>query len=171
MVFVASWWQLPMSYRWMIGTVQFACVGIAFLWYRPGRLLPTSAAERQLWSIWGGYLLAFATTAVISLQTVDTEALKRLLAGLDPGGQLSLYPYSAVLAGLAFFVMGSNYWGGCYLIGLAFLGLAVLMPFDLAVAPLEFGVLWGIALTVLGIRLRQMDKERGRDQVIGAGRA
>jgi serine/threonine protein kinase len=163
-VFVASLWDVPIWYRWLAGTVQFVLIGLVFLRHRLGRLLPTTASERQLWSIWIGYLVGFATIAVISLQTADREVFERLLLGLSPGGQLSLYPYSAVLAGLAFFVMGSHYWGGCYVIGLAFCVLAVLMPFDLAVAPLEFAVLWSASLFTIGIRLRRL-AARGRQQL------
>jgi serine/threonine-protein kinase len=163
-VFVASWWDVPIWYRWITGAVQFVLIGLLFLRHRLGRLLPTSASERQLWSIWIGYLVAFATIAVISLQTADRRVFERLLAGLPPGSQLSLYPYSSVLAGLAFFVMGSHYWGGCYVIGLAFCVLAVLMPFDLAVAPLEFAVLWSVSLFTIGIRLRRL-AAKGRKRV------
>src|SRR5262249_22146872 len=101
--------------RWIVGTVQFVLLGLAFRRHRPGTLLPTTAAERQLWSIWIGYFLAFGTVALISWQLPGAGAgADRPLPSL-----WSLYPYSAVLAGLAFFVMGSAYWGGCYLIGLA----------------------------------------------------
>jgi serine/threonine protein kinase len=162
-VFIAAWWDLPLWYRWVAGTLQFVLVGIAFLRHRPGRILPTSAAERQLWSIWIGYLIGFATTAVISLQTADREVLGRLLSGLPPGGQLSLYPYSAVLAGLAFFVMGSNYWGGCYVIGVAFFVLAALMPVNFTWVPLEFAALWAGSLSLLGVRLRRMGPAAGRE--------
>jgi serine/threonine protein kinase len=161
-VFLASWWDIPLWYRWIAGILQFTLVGIAFVRHRPGRILPASASERQLWSIWIGYLLGFGTIAIISLQTADREVFERLLAGLHPGGQLSLYPYSAVLAGLAFFVMGSHYWGGCYIIGLAFLVLAVLMPLDLALAPLEFALLWSTSLFTIGIRLRRLGTEAQR---------
>ncbi len=76
-----------------------------------------------------------------------------------------LYPFSAIISGLAFFVMGSNYWGRCYAFGLAFWGLAVLMPLHLEWAPLEFGVLWSAILTAVGLHLRSLglraEAERG----------
>ena len=44
--------------------------------------------------------------------------------------KLSLTPSSAILTGMAFFVMGSNYWGHCYALGLCFFSLATALPLD-----------------------------------------
>ena len=70
-----------------------------------------------------------------------------------------VYPFSAVLSGLAFFSMGSNYWGRCYAIGLGFFVMAVLMPLHPEWSPLEFGILWTVALTSLGLHLRKLLRE------------
>ena len=69
------------------------------------------------------------------------------------------YPFLAILAGLAFFIMGSNYWGRCYAIGAAFFALACAMPFVLEWAPLLFGLFWSAALTMVGIHLRGFAKQ------------
>jgi hypothetical protein len=61
-----------------------------------------------------------------------------------------------VLSGLAFFVMGSTYWGGCYVIGLAFFILAALMPLNMNLAPLEFALFWSVTLSLVGVRLRRL---------------
>ena len=68
--------------------------------------------------------------------------------------ELLPYPFLATLSGLAFFIMGNNYWGRCYAIGAAFFGLACLMPFWLSWAPLGYGLVWAAALTMVGFRLR-----------------
>ena len=47
---------------WLIGSTQvfeFLAMGLVFWRFRYKRLLPTNAAERQLWSIWIGYLTAW----------------------------------------------------------------------------------------------------------------
>ena len=62
----------------------------------------------------------------------------------------------AVLSGMAFFIMGSNYWGRCYAVGAAFFVLAVLMPLHLEYAPLTFGLLWSGTLAALGLHLRKL---------------
>ena len=73
--------------------------------------------------------------------------------------ELVVYPFSAILSGLAFFSMGSNYWGRCYYIGLGFFGIAVLMPLHPEWSPLEFGIIWTVALTALGFHLRRLGQQ------------
>ena len=67
------------------------------------------------------------------------------------------YPFLSLLAGLAFFVMGSNYWGRCYMIGAAFWVLGALMPIQLTLAPLGFGLMWFAALLMMGLHLRKAE--------------
>jgi len=55
--------------------------------------------------------------------------------------------------------MGSNYWGRCYAFGVVFWLLAAAMPFHLEWAPLEFGLLWSIALGWLGWHLEGMGRK------------
>jgi hypothetical protein len=68
-------------------------------------------------------------------------------------GELLRYPVSMVLAGMAFFIMGSNYWGGCYAVGGLYFGLGMLMPLWLAWSPLLFGAVWACTLAYIGWRL------------------
>jgi predicted Ser/Thr protein kinase len=142
-------------WRWLARGGQFVLMGILFWHYRAGRsFLPTSSAERQLWSIWIGYLVAFVTSWLVS---------KELVPPGQHWDELGVYPFSAVLTGLAFFAMGSNYWGQCYAIGLAFIGLAALMPLKLDLAPLAFGVGWSVAFVMLGLHVRRIGREAGVD--------
>ncbi len=143
------------SLAWLSRVGQFVLIGLLFWRYRGTRsFLPTSSAERQLWSIWIGYMMAFAMSGLVSMLE------------LTPGNrwdELALYPFSAILTGLAFFVMGSNYWGQCYTLGLAFFALAAVMPLRMGLAPLEFGTLWSISLTVIGLHVRHRGTERGEE--------
>jgi hypothetical protein len=111
-------------------------------------LLPTSSAERQLWSIWIGYVVACVLASIIHSE---------LLYLGQPRDHLTMYPTWALLTGLAFFIMGSNYWGWCYAIGLCFFALAAVMPWNrrLSWAALEFGLAWTTALIVIGLHLRR----------------
>src|SRR5262249_18512624 len=111
-------------------------------------LLPKTAAERQLWSIWLGYIIAYEAV-VFMFSSMHAQ-------GLCSDGELLRYPTTAILSGLAFFVMGSNYWGGCYAVGAAFFVLASLMPLHIDWAPIEFGILWGITLGLIGWRLNRL---------------
>ncbi|MBI2807217.1 MAG: serine/threonine protein kinase [Planctomycetes bacterium] len=135
----------------------FVTLGFLFWRHRGERLLPTSAAERELWTIWIGYFTTyFFIVIVIRLLTYfeiaqphpDWEA-RRYFRDLLP------YPFIALVSGLAFFIMGSNYWGRCYAIGGVFFLAAALMPLDLTFGPLIFGTLWGITLLTLGLHLRK----------------
>ena len=66
------------------------------------------------------------------------------------------YPPMAVLASLLFIMLGSSYWGYCYLIGAVFLTLAILMTFWLPAAPLVFGAAWAASLSILSIHLGRL---------------
>jgi eukaryotic-like serine/threonine-protein kinase len=127
---------------------QFGIMGFLFWRQRQHSLLPTSAAERQLWSIWIGYLLACTLVSLIHSELIHLGQAR---------DHLTMYPLWAVLTGLAFFIMGSSYWGWCYAIGIGFFLLGALMPWNgrLAWAALEFGVAWSATLVVIGLHLRR----------------
>jgi drug/metabolite transporter superfamily protein YnfA len=134
----------PLIAFWGPRIVQFALLGLIFWRFRPHTLLPTSSAERLLWAVWGGYVIAYLNLGWV---------VERL--GHD---HLDSYGASAVLSGLAFFIMGSHVWGWCYVIGLAFMFAG---PFLVGLdhpkqAPLWFGALWGLALLVIGMRYYRM---------------
>jgi serine/threonine-protein kinase len=150
--FVVARLGLPYGFAVVPQWVQFALIAVAFWRHRPGRLLPGTRAERQLWAIWIAYFLSVAVTAAIRLQESAGQPIW--------GGPL--YPYSAMLTGVAFFVMGSTFWGGCYLVGLGFFALAAAMPSHLTWAPLEFAMLWGVTLFTVGVRLRRLAREQHR---------
>jgi serine/threonine protein kinase len=139
-------------------TCQFVAIAALFWHNRGTRLLPTTAPERELWSIWIGYVIAYGVNLLV-VRTLVAQGLIGPgpgLAGLARWDDLVLYPFSAILSGLAFFVMGSNYWGRCYALGVLFFGLAFAVTFWLPLAPLAFGLLWGVTLLALGLRLRRL---------------
>jgi serine/threonine protein kinase len=159
--------------RWLIlsaRTLEFVLLGCLF-WYnrRKSRLLPTTSAERELWTIWIGYFFAVGAT-------VAATRLVRAMNFIDPTDHAPLhleellpYPFLAILSGLAFFVMGNNYWGRCYALGVGFFALACFMPFWLNWAPLAYGVYWSLALTMVGFHLRGFSYRRGASVGATAG--
>ena len=72
---------------------------------------------------------------------------------------LTVLGWVAILSGLAFLILGCCYWGICYLFGVGFFVLTVLMTFDLRWSPVEFGVLWDVALVTIALRLRRLGRE------------
>ncbi len=60
---------------------------------------------------------------------------------------------------MAFFVLGSSYWGWLYALGAAFFALALVMVADLRWAVLEFGGMWTVALCLVGLRPRRLGQE------------
>lgn len=111
---------------------------------------PRGAAARQLWSMWLGYLTASgAMLAADYLQAPKDQ----------PYDSLAAYPAMAVLSSWAYWVLGSTYWGYCYVMGGCFLAAALLMPLWPAAGPLVYGLLWGACLLVLGRRLRRLTNE------------
>jgi tRNA A-37 threonylcarbamoyl transferase component Bud32 len=132
-------------------------LGVLVFWrYRGRSLVPTSSAERQLWSIWIGYLTAYAIGGVV----IRTIIAQGLVAGSDATPrsweELLVYPFSALLSGMGFFVMGGLYWGRYYLVGALFFVLALLMPLHLEWAPLEFGLVWSLVLAAVVVHLRHL---------------
>ena len=75
--------------------------------------------------------------------------------------ELMTYPTSAALSGMAFFVMGSHYWGRCYAIGALFFILAIVMPYRLEWAPLVFGSVWLVILVAMGRHLGGLARDKG----------
>jgi serine/threonine protein kinase len=129
-------------------SVQFVVMGLVLWRFRSLQLLSRNAATKHLWSLWIGFLLACGLVAVVS----------QSLVGLERMYDFFLYPYWAVLSGLAFFAMGSSYWGWFYAFGLAFFVLAALLPFWPVASPLAFGSLWAACLVSIGLRLRARGK-------------
>jgi hypothetical protein len=133
----------------LVRSLQFALMGIVFWRNRTRRLLPASTAERQLWSIWVGYLIGCVAVVLAGHQMFEGDIYKT-----------RLYVPWSLLAGLAFFVMGGSYWGRCYAFGLAFFVLSVLLPMiPQEYAPLAFGGTWTVSLVSMGLYLRRLAAE------------
>jgi hypothetical protein len=149
----------PRWLLWIERSSQLLLMGLVFWRYRRHQLLPASMAERQLWSIWLGYLVAFTVSAAVYRLLVRLNFLGRGAEGPDHWDELILYPGFAILSGLGFFVMGSSFWGRCYAVGVAFFALAFVMAIHPPWAPIEFGLAWGATLAAIGVRLRRLGRE------------
>jgi hypothetical protein len=128
---------------------RFVLIGLVYAGMKPRDLLPATTAERLLWTVWIGYI---ATTFTLGFAHWLGEG------GWQAEREFLLYPPLAAVTGLAFFVLGSNYWGWCYAFGVLFQLFALVMTFDLHFAPLELGALWGGVLASISLHLRRLDR-------------
>lgn len=130
-------WHAPLVAYFLPRSAMFAALLIMFWRFRRYSILPTKAAERLIWVVWTGYLLALGATNVA-----------RSVFGHD---QRESYASFAVLAGFGFLIMGGHVWGGGYAVGLVFMIAAPILAIYTDVAPLAFGALWAGALLAFGL--------------------
>lgn len=162
LVYALTWMEHPHEVIVSTRLGQFVLIALLFWKNRGDRLLPTSGAERELWTIWIGYMLAYGVSSAVVRLLVARGILVAGEGAPVHWEELILYPFSAAVSGLAFFIMGCNYWGKLYAVGVLFFALAALMPLHLEWAPLEFGTLWAAALLAVGLRLEKLSREASR---------
>ncbi len=110
-------------------------------YYRSGTLRARSVAERPIWSIWMGYLVALGTmNAILTLRGTS---------------QVEVFPFASTLAAFGFVALGGHVWGGSYLLGGLFVVNALVSVFIGQWAILSFGACWLLALAVLAYRYRK----------------
>ena len=106
-----------------------------------------------MWSHWA----AFAIGCHLVL------AVKEVSAWNNPGAKTGLYacyPHFAVLSGVLWFTLGSNFWGGCYVFGAMHFASSLAMARFPECGPALFGLLWFISLAVTGLRLKRLHMPR-----------
>jgi hypothetical protein len=117
---------------------------------RYGRGRPLTPAERLLWSMWIGHLLACITMTLAY----------RIAAGSD---YVSGFTYSylghAALNTLLFFVTGSLYAGIAYGYAAAWAVTTVIMGLAPEFAPLEYAVLIAMCSLLSGLYLRSRSRQ------------
>jgi hypothetical protein len=118
----------------------------AVLWaYRDKWSVSMGSVERQMLSIWIAFFLSCWLCLLVAYLMATPD---------NPLDQIMLYPHFAILSGVIYCVIGSNYWGQCYIFGAAFFALSLAMTLELTLAPLQFGGLWAICLMLIGRRLQ-----------------
>jgi eukaryotic-like serine/threonine-protein kinase len=142
----------------IIHGVMFFALLVLFWQNRPEGLMPRTTAERQLWCVLGGFMAACALMGLAD----------RLMSSPErPHEPLRMYPAFAVLSGLSFLVLGSSYWGACYVFAAGYWLLALLLPLHLELGPAGFGLMWTAALVTVGLRLRRLGAAGGGPRARG----
>lgn len=143
------WTRQPIYLLPVAHSIQTVLIGLLFWRTRTDGILPKNPAERQMWAVWGGFIV---TCGVLGIT-------HQLNAGGDLAAELELYPNLAAASGFAFCFLGSTYWGQCYIIAAAFFALAFVMVLNLTWAPIEFGGFWALILLIVAQRLSKLAKE------------
>lgn len=129
---------------------EFAAMGVVFLIYLRDWYPPRGLPARQLWALWLAFVAGSMVLACISHMAGSPE---------HPSNDLLLYPQMSVFASMGFFIMGSSYWGYCYVIALGFLIMAPIMQVYLDWSPILYGLLWCIGFMALSARFRKLSRE------------
>jgi hypothetical protein len=82
------------------------------------------------------------------------QAIVEAGGGLFDGREL--VPLYSVLSGFSFAIMGSVYWGVCYLFAFLFFVLAFVMICSTRWAGLEFAIAWFAVLVIIGVHLKRL---------------
>jgi hypothetical protein len=133
--------------RWAIhGMLAVQLLGMAVpVWlFGSWHTLTASPAQRQLWSIGVGFIIACLVAG-----PVETN-----LIGMEKMYQFYYVPQVLVLSGLCFFVLGSNYWGWLYALSFSFFAWSYLSSLYPPLGPIGLCVLWSFSLALIGARLR-----------------
>jgi len=138
-----QWWRIPWQAFAAVRVAEYVAMGMVFWFFRNTWYPPRGSAARQLLALWLAYITG---SAVLHL--------------IHPFEGSALYPQYAVLASLGFIMMGSSYWGYCYVIGGAFLLLAIIMAYIPLFAPLAFGAAWSVSLLALASHLRRLSRQK-----------
>ncbi|MEL7266942.1 MAG: serine/threonine-protein kinase, partial [Planctomycetota bacterium] len=141
LLFALAVWR-PTAYLeyWIVRAAMFVGIIGTIVWFRSGDFLPRSSAERPLWSIWCGYIIA--------------QAISNGLVWYGDHPHNHSYLHALVLSGFGFIAMAGNVWGGCYLLGAAFLAAVIPATMFPEFGSLILGTTWLISLSVLGRRYR-----------------
>jgi serine/threonine protein kinase len=146
---VATSVEAPVGAVLAIQVVEFSTLLAVLWWHRSHGLVPSTTAERQLYSLIAGYMLAGVLTSQFLWMMFDVRALY----------EGKVYPFYCALTGMAFFVLGSSYWGKFYAAGVWFFLLGLLLawwPTAAGYGALAFGGSWSLVLVAIGLRLRSL---------------
>lgn len=125
---------------WPARTLMMCAIFIVIYRAREGAMLPSSMAERPVWSIWIAYLV---TLTVLNLIPV-----------ISHGEHDNVFQTAAALSGFAFIAMSGHIWGGAAPLGLGFLAVAVASAFIPSISPLLLGTMWLISMLTLARHYR-----------------
>ena len=125
---------------WPARAVMLCAIFFVIYRARDGAMLPSSVAERPVWSIWIAYLVTLAVLNLITIASGDEQD--------------NLFQTAAALSGFAFIAMSGHIWGGAAPLGLGFLAVAAACALAPSVSPLLIGTRWLLSMLILARHYR-----------------
>ncbi|MFM8286816.1 MAG: protein kinase domain-containing protein [Planctomycetaceae bacterium] len=153
--------KLEHIHRWalLMRGLQVGAMVACGWWLRDRILTSRRTTTQDMWSHWAAFLVA--CHLVLGVQVISGWA--------HPEANLSLwtcYPNFALLSGVLWFTLGSNFWGGCYAFGALHFLSALVMAWFPEIGPTLFGVLWFFSLAITGWRLKRMHRTRVEQETL-----
>ncbi|WP_047815245.1 serine/threonine-protein kinase [Rhodopirellula islandica] len=137
-------WSAPAFWGYFVPRVAML-VGIAWVIgrARDGLWLPRVSAERPVWSVWLGYLVALSSINLLWISGY-----------LDHSGVMVM---ACIMSGFAFIAIAGHMWGGSALLGMGFIGMAFASIAFPEAAPLFLGGWWMVTMLVFSKRYRRLE--------------
>lgn len=151
-IFILNQWDNPFWFSFWLPRAIMLLLIAAVIYYARGRsLVPRSAAERPIYSIWIAYLLTLATLNVL------TEFRNQ--------NAYDMFIIASALSGFGFIAMSGHIWGGSALYGVAFLCIAVISHFFPTFSPILLGTTWLVSMSSLAAHYhrRNLNSENASD--------
>jgi serine/threonine protein kinase len=132
--------------------IQFATFGLVLIAYRKQLQIYNSAITQ-----WISVSVCFIVAA--NAEVIASVYQHRQLYGNEVVHPYDCYPSLLILSGLFMATLGRQYWGMCYLFGLAFYALAITTPALVLWEPAIFGTAWFLTLVTISARLRRIGRD------------
>jgi len=160
------WWLAGLvflfnSILWLLGALD---APVWSVWLLQGTLFVSSLAVNWRYHVQNDSLLTAMERYSMAIHVAHQLAVIALLVMLGPtdphkpARELfdTWIPVVTLVTGIGWYAHGTFGWGECYILGLAFFPLALLLRFWPPFAPLLYGAALGISLLWAGWRMRHM---------------
>lgn len=147
-MYLLNQWDEPswLSF-WLPRCVMLLLITAVIFYARGGSLLPRSAAERPIYSIWIAYFLTLGTV--------------NILAEFKGQNAYEMFIIASALSGFGFIAMSGHVWGGAALYGAAFLCIAIISHFTPTLSPILLGLTWLISMFSLAVHYNRRGLQSG----------
>lgn len=133
----------------VVRVVQFGLLFACSWWWRERIMQSRRLIATQMLSHWAAF--AIACHCVLAAKVIAAYSSSAV-----PFDLYACYPGFAILSGVLWFALGSNFWGGCYVVGAMHFTSSLAMAHSPEYGPILFGLLWFLSLVMTGLRLKRI---------------